>query len=137
MKPDPLPPELEELEKLLAGRPCPKPEAGLRGRLLAAVRNEPGRHARSPGARVWRYAWRAAAAVILALNLALSAANSLRYQALPVRSPDPANHLPDLDRAGRKGNDRLAAVAVSAVARLSPAPDVGPVGRLFFERRED
>jgi hypothetical protein len=121
-----------DLERWLARRPVPEPGAGLRDRVLEAVRAEQGRPAPSRGGRAWGRAWRVAAAVVLALNLALSAANGFRYQALPMRVAGPA----DL-AAGADTPDRPGPFAASAVARLTPAPDAGAVARLFFEHEEN
>ena len=122
-------PNPQDLESLLARRPCPEPDAGLRERVLAAVRAEQGRPVWSRGAR----AWEAAAAVVLALNLALSAANGLRYQSLPVgvaESPGRADPGPP---PSIETDDRPWPPAPSAVARLAPSPDAGAVARRFFE----
>jgi hypothetical protein len=132
MHPDPSPPDLPDLERFLTLRPCPEPGAGLRARILAAARAEQPRHARSRGARAWGLAWRAAAAVVLALNVALCAANGFRYQALPVRAAGPAAVAPLAETP-----DRPEPFAASAVARLTPTPDVGAVARRFFEHKEN
>src|SRR5579884_370140 len=131
MNPDPSPPDLPDLERWLTRRPCPEPGAGLRDRVLAAARAERPRPARGRGARAWGRAWRAAAAVVLALNVALSAANGFRYQALPARAAGPAAVAPLAETP-----DLPAPFAASAVARLTPAPDVGAVARRFFEHEE-
>ncbi len=132
MNPDPSPPDLPDLERWLTLRPCPDPGAGLRNRILAAARSEQPRLAHSRGARARRLAWRAAAAVVLALNVALSAANGYRYQALPARAAGPAEVAPLAQTP-----DRTEPFAASAVARLTPAPDAGPVARRFFEHKEN
>jgi hypothetical protein len=99
---------------------------------LTAARAEQPRLARSRGARAWGLAWRAAAALVLALNVALCAANGFRYQALPVGAAGPAVVAP-----GAEAPDRAGPFAASAVARLTPAPDVGAVARRFFEHKEN
>ncbi len=132
MNPDPFPPDLPDLEGWLTRRPCPEPGAGLRDRILAAARAEQRRLAQSRGTRAWGLAWRAAAAVVLAVNVALSAANGFRYQALPVRAADPAEVAPLAETP-----DRPAPFAASAVARLTPAPDVEAIARRFFEQKEN
>jgi hypothetical protein len=134
MNPDPVSPNPQDLESLLARRRCPEPEAGLRECVLAAVRAELGRPARSRGARTWSRAWQAAAAVVLALNLALSAANGLRYQSLPVRVADPPGRALPGPVPVAETDDRPWRLAASAVARLAPAPDAGAVARHFFEQ---
>jgi hypothetical protein len=70
--------------------------------------------------------------VVLALNVALSAANGFRYQALPGRDAGPAEVAPVAETA-----DGPEPFAASAVARLTPAPDVETVARHFFEYQEN
>src|SRR4051794_23540771 len=71
----------DDLERQLAGRGCPEPAADLRDRILGAV-GSAKRQQQPPTRRLWPVVWRVAAAVILALNLALSAANGFRYASL-------------------------------------------------------
>jgi hypothetical protein len=132
MNPDPFPPDLPDLEQWLTRRSCPEPGAGLRDRILTAARAEQRLLARSRGTRAWGLAWRAAAAVVLALNVALSAANGFRYQALPVRAAGPAEVAPLAETP-----DRREPFAASAVARLTPAPDVEAIARRFFKHKEN
>jgi hypothetical protein len=132
MKSDPFPPDLPELERWLARRPCPEPGVELRDRILAAARSEQRLLARSRGTRAWGLAWRVAAAVVLALNVALSASNGFRYQALPVRAAGPSAVAPLAETP-----DRQAPFAVSAVAQLTPAPDVEAIARRFFKNEEN
>ncbi|MBE3096432.1 MAG: hypothetical protein IMZ44_04805 [Planctomycetes bacterium] len=82
MDPSDLPHEWRDLERRLAARGRPEPSAGLRPRVLAAVRRElaahggAGRLGAGPWWRrheVWQYAGAAAAGVLLVLNLAMSA----------------------------------------------------------------
>jgi hypothetical protein len=103
----------------------------MRDRLLAAVGGEQDRTAPTRGARPWGWVWQAAAAVILILNLAMSAANGFRYQSLSVRAADPADFVTDTGT-----DDRFWASAAGALARLTAAPDAGHAGRLFFELKE-
>jgi hypothetical protein len=138
MRPDPLPPGRPDLERQLAGRTCPEPPAGLRDRILAAVAAERSPVAGRPPRRRWRFAWQAAAAAVLALNLALSAANGLRFQALRSRVANPARVERDRPQPHpAPADDPFRAVAMAALAQLTPAPDAGPVGRFFFDRKED
>jgi hypothetical protein len=69
--------------------------------------------------------------VVLALNLAMSAANGFRYPSHPVPVAVQPGRTP-----GPETKDHFEAVAASAVAQLTPAPDAGAVGRLFFETKE-
>src|SRR5262249_564648 len=131
MNPEPLPPDLRELEDRLARRPCPEPAADLRARILGAVAG-----ARTPpetgrAGRRWRLAW-AAAAVVLAPHLGMSVANGVRFGHLSGTAPERASveHQADV----RDPFDRLAA---SALAGLTPAPDVGPLGRSVFSNEEE
>jgi hypothetical protein len=75
-----------------------------------------------------------AAAVVLALNVAMSAANGFRYRSLPVRVADPAGRAEVVPPPGAETDDRPWPFAASAVARLAPAPDAGAVARRFFEQ---
>src|SRR5262245_54934272 len=75
------PPNPDELERLLAGRPRPEPSAGLRQRVLAALA-EP----RRPAPRSWGPVWKVAVALVVALNLAMTVANGVRYQSLQPES---------------------------------------------------
>src|SRR5262245_27746848 len=132
MRPDPLPPSLRDLEARLARRPAPEPGADFRARVLGAVADERDRPV--PARRRWRLAWQAAAAIILAMNLAMSAANGIRFQPLtasaapgvarraaPPRAPDALDE-----------NGRFERFAASALASLTPAPDAGALGRNCF-----
>jgi hypothetical protein len=133
MGPDPLPPDLRHLERHLARRPRPEPEAGLRARVLAAARAERGSPAWRRSERAWGLAAWAAAAALLALNLAMCAANGVRYRSLPVQAPELAGIAPG--RAEVRPATDPWPLAASAVARLAPAPDAGNVVRLFFEQK--
>jgi hypothetical protein len=122
MHPDLHPPGPGDLERALGRRACPEPAADLPDRILAAVAAE-----RQPAPRPqWTVPWRAAAAVVLALNLALSAANGLRYGSLSSAVVEP-----------REGDGSFRAFAAGALAQLAPAPDAGPVARRFVEQQED
>jgi hypothetical protein len=106
---------------------------GLRERFLAAVRGEQNRSARPrTGNRVWQMA----AAVFLVLNLALSAANGFRYSFLPAHPENPAPFAAG-PMGGWESENAFWAVAEKALARLTPAPDPGQVGRLFWQQREN
>ena len=65
-----LPDELQELERVLAGRPLPGPSAGLREKVLGGVRR---RMPPERWAARWRFAMTAAAGAIVWLNLSLAA----------------------------------------------------------------
>ncbi len=124
MNPEPLPPHLREWEERLARRPGPEPPAELRTRFLSAV-NEARPLARRTG-RSWPIVWRVAAAVILVLNLGLSAANGIRFRQLASPRTTGSNRMMAV------ADDRWSVLAASAVATLSPAPDTGALGRDFF-----
>jgi hypothetical protein len=72
--------------------------------------------------------------VLLALNLALSAANGFRYQSLPVRIADSPGRAQPGPPPSAETDDLPWPLAASAVARLAPAPDAGAVARHFFEQ---
>jgi hypothetical protein len=126
-----LPDDLAELERRLAESAEPAPPA-LRTRVLSGVRRELRRGASH---FISRHGWRlagAAAGVLLALNVALSAMN---YAATWNGTPreDPAGG----EREARAGLPEdeigLRRLLVRAGARLTPAPDLGRLsGRLFF-----
>jgi hypothetical protein len=86
VEPSELPPELKSLEQRLTGRLRPQPSAGLRPRVLAAVRHElaaqPARPRRGR-AGFWQYA-AAAAGLLLVLNLLMSMGNRSDFPALRV-----------------------------------------------------
>ena len=65
-----LPPDLQELERDLAGRPRPVPPAALRQRVIGGVRAELRRNGSRNG---WTFAAGLAAAVVVWVNLSLSA----------------------------------------------------------------
>jgi hypothetical protein len=72
--------------------------------------------------------------VVLALNVAMSAANGFRYRSLPVRVAGPAAQVGVVPPPGAETDDGPWLFAVSAVARLAPAPDAVAVARHFFEQ---
>jgi hypothetical protein len=77
MDPFDLPPDLLDMERQLAERPCAKPGAAFRRRVLSAVLDE--QQMASRAGRIRRSIWREAATlvggVLLSLNLAMSLAN--------------------------------------------------------------
>lgn len=123
MNDKPLPPELQDLEALLASRPAQEPPPGLRDRVLAAA-------AQQPAPSRWPKRLRAFAAILLGLNLASSAANGLRYHRLAETTSPPVERR--AAAPGEESEDRLDAFAASALSNLTPAPDVGGLGRNFF-----
>jgi hypothetical protein len=87
--------------------------------------------------RRWLVAWRAAAAVILVLNVGMSAVNGVRFQRLA--APDGVE-----PRAARRGlpdafdpSDHLHSLAASALASVTPAPDAGALSRHLFSHEEE
>jgi hypothetical protein len=74
-----MPPELESLERELMDRKVPGPSEDLRQRVVSAARAARGKRASSRRLRHvanWRFAAAAAAAVVLWLNLSMSAVNN-------------------------------------------------------------
>jgi hypothetical protein len=141
MNPEPLPPNLRDLEEQLAGRPCPEPAADFRARVLAAMTSSRTLPISRSAARRWRVVWQAAAAVVLALNLGMTVANGVRFQHLTSLAVAP----PGLEswaarpavQDGVDPNDRFQAFAASALASLTPAPDPGALCRGFFSDKEE
>ena len=127
---DGLPPELEELEQALAGRPAPPLPPGLRRRVMESIRAAAAVTARRP----WAFAAGLAAGALLWLNAALVASASgdllQRRRSAP---PDPAamrrlmREVPGLDlrearrlallQAGRPGAPYAASVLRGTAAR--------------------
>jgi hypothetical protein len=128
---EPLPPSLRELEDQLARRPCPEPAVDFRALVLGALADSRARPLPERAGRCWGLVWRAAAAVVLALNLGMSAANGVRFQRLtPPRAEGP--RVP----VTFDGDDRFQRLAASALANLTPAPDAGALGRNLFSSEE-
>jgi hypothetical protein len=135
MRSEPLPPDLRELQEQLARRPCPEPAADFRARVLSAMANADRLPVAARFARRWRLVWQVAAAVVLALNLGMSAANAVRFQRLTppaLTQPVPPGVADPFD-----ANDRFQRVATRALAGLTPAPDIGPLSRNCFTREEE
>jgi hypothetical protein len=94
MEPSDLPPELAEVEQLLAARARPAPSADHKARVLATVRREVAAQQtwwHRPDA--WRYAAGVAAALVLGMNLALFA--STGTSRLPICN----GHATEIDQA--------------------------------------
>jgi len=91
MQPSDLPPDLERLQRKLAGRPRPDASPELRDRVMRSVRAELGQgarasagrletdRARSPGSGWLTFAAGLALGVLLWMNLSLSAAQTTSY----------------------------------------------------------
>ena len=97
MNPPELPEDLAELERRLAARPRPEPSDDLRRRVMDAVRAELAGASAIPlktprRLSTWEFAAAVAAAVVLALNLAVSGANDMDWTGSESESltPDPA-----------------------------------------------
>jgi hypothetical protein len=131
MRPDPPLPSLRDLERELAGRTSPEPPARLRDRILAAVAAERHLATDRPPRPLWKGVWAAAAAVVLALNLAMSAVNAFRYESLSSGVAQPGRAAPT------DADDRFPSFAASALTRLTPAPDAELVARRFLEQKEN
>jgi hypothetical protein len=128
-----LPDDLAALEHRLAGRARPEPPPTLRPQVLAAVRRE---LRRGLAGYIIRHSWRlagAAAGVLLALNVALSAANHAAAANHDGRDDAPAAGPQSDALAGLPEDEvRYRLLLVRAGARLTPAPDLGRLsGRLF------
>jgi len=83
-----LPEDLADQESELASLPRPEPDAGLRGRVLAAVRGELRRTASSRRlvrGGFWSFAAAAAAAALFWANLSMGAANDTDWDFGPPR----------------------------------------------------
>jgi hypothetical protein len=135
-----LPPNLRDLETQLTGRTYREPPGTYRARVLEAMANAPTSQVNQAGRR-WNRLWQAAAAVILALNLGMSAANGVRFQSLNQASLSGGNSesytvLRKVSGAF-EGDDCLLAFAERALAKLKPAPDVGVPGRNFLSNKEN
>ncbi len=114
MNPKPLPPGARNLEDLLAHRPGPEPAADFRARILSALAASSSDGVSARPGPAWRLVWQAAAAVVLALNLAMCVANGQRYQRLVAAAPGDAAPAPA--RAEMfAAQDRLDALAAGAL----------------------
>src|SRR5262245_2920950 len=141
MRPDPLRPSPRELEEQLARRSCPEPGADFRARVLGGMADTRDRPVVGHPPSRWRFVWRVAAAVILALNLGMSVANGLRFQRVTTSAVAPVGvegwaaraRVPEVFDA----EERFQRLAASAVAGLTPAPDVGVLTRTFFSTEEE
>jgi hypothetical protein len=135
MRPDPPPPNPDELEDRLARRSCPEPAADFRARVLAAMTDLRDAPAPVRPGRRWPRVWLAAAAVVLALNVGMSAANALRFRRLADVAAAPAEGRGVADAVDAE--DRFQRFAARALAGVRPAPDAGVLGRNLFGKKED
>ena len=140
MNPERFPPDWHDLEDQLARRACPEPAPNLRGRVLSAMTNARALPVSTLPAGRWRLVWRAAAAAVIVLNLAMSAANGIRFQrltALAANPPDSARRAVwPTDADGYDANDLLQTLTAIAAAQLAPIADIGPLGRNVFNVKE-
>jgi hypothetical protein len=83
-------------------------------------------------ARRWGLVWRAAAVIVLALNLGMSAANGVRFQRLNASAQERPNPV-----AAVEVDDPFQALAARALANWTPAPDTGTVRRIVFSTKEE
>jgi hypothetical protein len=140
MRPDPPPPGPPDVEHELTGRTCPEPSQGLRDRILAAVSAERRTVPALPAGNPRKMVWQAAAVVVLALNLAMSVANGLRYQSLAARVAPPngmAQRQPQRGPAPADVDDHLPPFAATALAQLRPAPDPAAIARRYLDYKEN
>ncbi len=70
-----LPTDLSGLEQELAARAIPEPSPELRGRVMAAIRQETVESPAAGLAGIWRFAAAVAAVLVLLLNLSMSVTN--------------------------------------------------------------
>jgi hypothetical protein len=121
-----LPADLAELETRLERLARNDPPAGLRERVLAAVR----RDGRVDAGGFWRFAAAVAAAAVLLINLSMSAANDadwgLAAETVPAGSSAEASESEDAQRQALLARGR---------ARLTPGAPVSPPSamRLFSD----
>jgi hypothetical protein len=125
MNPEPLPPDLRELEAQLADRPRSQPSPELRARILS-VPFSPERPSRG-----WRLI-QAAAVAVLVLNIALCIRNGVEFDRLRMETEIPRRATPD-----RPTDDPFQQYAASALASLRAGPETGAADRSLFMREED
>jgi hypothetical protein len=116
-----LPPP-DDLEEQLARRPGPEPSADFRGRVLrgmAAGRDSAAADRRWPLGEV-------TVAVVLALNLWMTVANTSRFQGLA----PPAGGANDT-------TDSLQTDTETKLLNVARAPDAGPLARRLFSHEEN
>ncbi len=128
MNHEPLPRGLGELEEALARRLGPEPAADFRARILGALCG-----IRAQPVVRWRRLWHAAAAVLLALNLAMAVGNGIRFQRLSTLALA-ARDRPAPPAGADVWEEQLPGFAAVAVMNLTPAPDVGAVRGHFFSQ---
>jgi hypothetical protein len=141
MPSDPLLPDPSDVEQALAGRRCPEPSAGLRDRILTAVSAQRDAPRRPHPRKRWQHIWQAAAVIVVAANLWMTAANTVRFGRLEPRAgvearrvrPAAEHDIPDTF----DGNDPLNQLVASVLANLTPAPQAGTLGRRFFSNEEE
>jgi hypothetical protein len=122
-----LPDDLAELERRLAGRPRPEPDAALRRRVVGSVRDELERDRRR-FAGAWRYAAALAAAVLLGANLSLGVAVSADWRRDEAGDDigTTVARLRQLDPELTEDEARRQALLLQTRAHLVPAPVVRP-----------
>jgi hypothetical protein len=129
MNPEPLPPDLRELEEHLARRSVAGPTAVFRARVLASI------SAAAPTAgghgTNWRRLLTVAAALVLILNLALSVENGARFHQLDeleLQRPVPVGWTGSMiSPREAESDDLFDEMASVALASLRPAPDIGEI----------
>lgn len=125
-----LPPDLAELERHLERLHRQGPPAGLRERVLSAVR----RDARPDGGGgFWRFAAAVAAAAVLLINLSMSAANNTDWRLAADFAPDGRVGVSEGADTSEKETQRQALLARGR-ARLTPGGAIAtpsPSLRLF------
>jgi hypothetical protein len=140
MPSDPLLPDPSDVEQALARRSCPEPSADLRDRILSAVSAQRRFSTRVPLRNRYKHLWQAAAAIVLAANLWMTAANTLRVDQL-VPTTDEEQPVVQATRPGNSDtddtSDPLQSLTARVLANLTPAPQTGALSRHFFSNEEE
>jgi hypothetical protein len=141
MPSDPLLPDPSDVEHMIARRSCLEPSADLRDRILTVVSAQRRCPAPASLRNRWKPVWQAAAAIVLAVNLWMTVANTLRVRRL---APIAAVEEQPVVQAARPGisdtgdaSDPLQLLTARILANLTPAPQTGALSRHFFSNEEE
>jgi hypothetical protein len=123
-----LPPDLAEMELQLQQRPRQEPAEGFRRRVLAAVERTVRDEVSLSSHSFWRFAAATAAAMLLAINFSMSAANDTNWQlAAPFSSEGVERNAEQIHLLLPETSEREArrsGLLLQARARSAPAPRV-------------